>query len=163
MSQASPGPRGTFSPCLRSKQRTEENPPQEESPMPSLFRHSRILVVPLFLLSLLVAVAATAAEPASPTTPAGKAFAAWLAAFNAADAARLRRFDAAYPREGPTPPVEDRLRFREATGGFTLVRIEKSEPLSLVALLQEKSSDTMVRMEMVLSAGEPRKLLRSML
>ena len=43
----------------------------------------------------------------SPATPAGKVFAAWLAAFNSADAAQLRAFDAAFPRQGPTPPVED--------------------------------------------------------
>jgi D-alanyl-D-alanine carboxypeptidase len=47
------------------------------------------------------------------------------------------------------------------TGGFTLVRIEKSEPLSLVLLLQEKSSDTIARLEMTVSAAEPPKILKS--
>jgi len=92
------------------------------------FWRSRILAI--FLFSALAAAAAPAAETAPPTTPAGKVFAAWLAAFNAADAAQLRAFDAAYPRQGPAPTVEDRLRFREETGGFTVVRIEKSEPLA---------------------------------
>jgi len=124
---------------------------------------SRVLAVALFLFSGLAASAALAAETAPPATPAGKVFAAWLAAFNSADAAQLHAFDAAYPREGPTPPVEDRLRFREATGGFTVVRIEKSEPLSMVVLLQEKGSDTVARLEIKVSAGEPPKILRSAL
>ena len=96
-----------------------------------------------------------------PQTPAGKVFAAWLAAFNSADAARLRAFDAAYSREGPTPPVEDRLQFRAATGGFNVVRIEKSEPLSLVVLVQERSSDTVARQELTVSDAQPPKILVS--
>ena len=131
--------------------------------MTSLSWRSRALAV-AFLMATFLAVpvaAAPAAEP--PKTPAGKVFAAWLAAFNAGDPTQWRAFDAAYPREGTPPPVEDRIRFREATGGFTLVRIEKSEPLSLVLLLQEKGSDTIARLEMNLSAGEPPKILKSTL
>ncbi|HSS48961.1 MAG TPA: hypothetical protein VLX28_08440, partial [Thermoanaerobaculia bacterium] len=95
--------------------------------MPSHSWRFRVFAAALFLLAILTVSAALAGEAEPPKTPAGKAFAAWLAAFNSADAAQLKAFDAAYPREGPTPPVEDRLRFREATGGFTVVRIEKSE------------------------------------
>ncbi len=47
--------------------------------------------------------------------PGRQGLRAWLAAFNSADAAQLRAFDAAYPREGTPTPVEDRLRFREMT------------------------------------------------
>jgi CubicO group peptidase (beta-lactamase class C family) len=124
---------------------------------------SRTLAVALFTFAFLAVPAARAAETELPKTPAGKVFAAWIAAFNSADAAQLRAFDTAYPREGPTPPVEDRLRFREATGGFTVVRIEKSEPLALVVLLQERSSDTVARLEVKVSAGEPTKILKSTL
>ena len=132
--------------------------------MSSMTSHSwRTRVLALFLFSILPASAALAAATEPPATPAGKVFAAWLAAFNSADAAQLHAFDAAYPREGPVPPVEDRLRFREATGGFTVVRIEKSEPLSMVVLLQEKGSDTVARLEITVSAGEPPKILRSAL
>ncbi len=133
--------------------------------MPSPSRLFRPLAVALLTLASLAlpAARAAAADAELPKTPVGKVFAAWLAAFNSADAAQLRAFDAAYPREGPTPPVEDRLRFREMTGGFTVVRIEKSEPLSLVALLQERSSETVARLEMKVSAAEPPKLLVSKL
>jgi D-alanyl-D-alanine carboxypeptidase len=133
--------------------------------MTSHSRRSRILAVVLLGIVFLGGLAARAAAPDTepPKTPAGKVFAAWLAAFNSADAAQLRAFDAAYPREGAAPPVEDRLRFREMTGGFTVVRIEKSEPLSIVVLLQEKGSDTVARLQMKLSAAEPPKILSSTL
>lgn len=126
---------------------------------------SRTLAFVLLAIAFLAAppARAAAADAEIPKTPAGKAFAAWLAAFNSADAAQLRAFDAAYPRQGPTPPVEDRLRFREMTGGFNVVRVEKSEPLSLAMLLQEKGSDTIVRMNLNLGAGEPPKILKSTL
>jgi D-alanyl-D-alanine carboxypeptidase len=114
------------------------------------------------LLAVLFVAAPAAAQPEIPQTPAGKVFAAWLAAFNSADPAQLRAFDAAYPRK-ETPPVEDRLRFREMTGGFTLVRVEKSEPLSLTVLVQEKGSDTVARMETEVSADDPPKILKSTL
>jgi D-alanyl-D-alanine carboxypeptidase len=133
--------------------------------MPSPSRLFRALAVALLLILFLAlpAARAVAAGVEPPKTPAGKVFAAWLAAFNSADAVQLRAFDAAYPREGAPPPVEDRLHFRQMTGGFTVVRIEKSEPLSLVVLLQERSSDTVARLEMKVSDAEPPKLLVSKL
>jgi CubicO group peptidase (beta-lactamase class C family) len=120
---------------------------------------SRLLAVALLTITLLAVPAARAADVKPPDTPAGKVFSAWLAAFNSGEAEKLRAFDAAYPRQGPTPPVEDRLRFRAATGGFTVVRIEKSEPQSITVLLQEKSSDTVARLEMKVSADDPPKIL----
>lgn len=96
--------------------------------------------------------------PEIPATPAGRAFAAWLVAINSGDAAQIRAFDKAFPRDD-TPPVEARLGLRERTGGFTLLRIEKSEPTSIIVLLQEKESDTVARMELTVSAEEPQKIL----
>jgi len=126
---------------------------------------SWFLAAALLTIAFLAVPAARAAAPDSdsPKTPAGKVFAAWLAAFNSGDAAQLRAFDAAYPRQGATPPVEDRLRFREMTGGFTVVRVEKSEPLSISVLLQEKSSDTVARLDLKVSGDEPPKILSSKL
>jgi D-alanyl-D-alanine carboxypeptidase len=115
------------------------------------------------LLAIVLAAAPAAGQPEIPQTPAGKVFAAWLSAFNSADATRLRAFDAAFPRQGPTPPVEDRLQFREMTGGFNLVRIEKNEPQILTALLREKDSDTLARLDLEVSADDPPKILKSTL
>jgi len=91
-------------------------------------------------------------------TPAERVFTAWLAAFNSADATRIRAFDETHRREAGQ--LEQMLAFREQTGGFTLLRIEKSGPLSLVALLQEKNSDTVARLELVVNSEEPPKIVR---
>jgi D-alanyl-D-alanine carboxypeptidase len=115
------------------------------------------------LLAIVLLAVPAAGQPEIPQTPAGKVFAAWLKSFNSADAAQLRAFDAAYPRQGPTPPVEDRLQFREMTGGFTLVRVEKSEPRALTVLLREKGSDTIARYELTVSADDPPKILKAAL
>src|SRR3954453_13762591 len=114
------------------------------------------------LLAIVFLAVPAVGQPEIPQTPAGKAFAAWLAAFNSADAAQLRAFDAAYQRQGGSPPpVEDRLQFREATGGFILVRIEKREPLALPPLPGEKGSDPVPRLELTVSADDPPKILKS--
>src|SRR5688572_19975863 len=112
---------------------------------------TRHLVFALFL------GAAALAQPEVPQTPAGRVFAAWLAAFNSADPERVRAFDAAH-REN-APPVERTLGFRAMTGGFTLVRIEPSEPTTIVALVQEKDSDTIGRIEITVSSDDPPKIV----
>ncbi|HEY4574193.1 MAG TPA: serine hydrolase domain-containing protein [Thermoanaerobaculia bacterium] len=107
---------------------------------------------------VLLAAPASAGGPEIPQTPAGKVFAAWYTAFNSGDPAQYRAFDAAHPRKD-APPMEDRLAFQDETGGFTLLRVEKSEPLSLVVLLQENVSDTVARLEMTVSSDDPPRLL----
>ena len=69
----------------------------------------------------------------------------------------MRAFDEAH--QGTAPPLEKLLGFRERTGGFTLLRIEKSEPLTIVALLEEKNSDTVARFELVVDSGDPPKIV----
>ncbi len=125
------------------------------------FKRTSVLAL-LFILTATVACWAQPKPPEIPDTPAGKAFAAWLAAFNSADAAQLSAFDKAYPRED-APSIEQRLMFRERTGGFKLRRIEKSEPASITALLQENDSDTFARMELKVSPEEPVKILSAFL
>ena len=85
------------------------------------------------VLALLLATSVLG-QTVVPQTPAGRVFTAWLAAFNSADPARIRAFEQAHRSEAR--PLEETLGFREQTGGFNLLRIEKSEPLSLVVLLQ---------------------------
>lgn len=117
-------------------------------------------VLALLLATALSSVAGAAENPDIPKTAAGKVFEAWLTSFNSGDPEKLKAFDQAYRRDGG-PPVEDRLQFREMTGGFTLIRIEKSEPAALTALLQEKNSDTVARLELTVTAEEPTKIVSS--
>jgi D-alanyl-D-alanine carboxypeptidase len=93
------------------------------------------------MLSLLVILSSTTAfgDPAIiPDTPIGKIYAAWMSAYNAANEQKLLDFKTAYQREWE---VRDILDWREQTGGFKVLRIEKSEPLALSAIVQERDSD----------------------
>ena len=107
------------------------------------------------VLALFLAAAAPA-QPALPDTPAGKALGAWLAAFNSGDPALIRAYDETYR---PTRLLAEAAGFREATGGFNLIRVEKSEPTTITALVQEKASDTVGRFELSLSSEQPPKVV----
>lgn len=111
------------------------------------------------VLALLLATSVIA-QPEIPNTPVGKVFSAWLTSFNSGDVEQVREFNRLYRREGgpPFPPPEGTVAFREQTGGFTLIRFEKQDPLSLVALIQERDGDTVARMEMTVTADDPPKI-----
>ncbi len=85
----------------------------------------------------LVLSAWAAPDPAIPTTPAGTVLSAWLDAFNSGDRARLASYLAKYEPDHKSA-VDQLMNFRDQTGGFTLLRIEKSEPLHLEALVKER-------------------------
>jgi len=114
---------------------------------------SRFIVFALFLGTSLLA------QPEVPATPAGKVFNAWLQTFNSADQAQIGEFDATHRQKDKTPPLERTLDFRARTGGFKLIRIEKSEPTTVVALVQERDSDTVARIELTVSEDEPPKIV----
>jgi D-alanyl-D-alanine carboxypeptidase len=107
------------------------------------------------ILSILFCFGSIAvAQPAVPATAAGRVFTAWLSAFNSADRAAIQAFDAAHRPDAP-PPAQT-LRFRSDTGGFTLLRVEKSTPTALVALLEERDSRRLARLELeVTSDAQP--------
>jgi D-alanyl-D-alanine carboxypeptidase len=103
-------------------------------------------------------VGSAIAQSSTPDTAAGKVLATWLASFNSGDSAALSAFDATYRRQ--SRPVSSSLTFREWTGGFTLIRLEKNEPLALTALLQERNSDQIARFELALASDNPPNIVR---
>ncbi|HEY0250689.1 MAG TPA: hypothetical protein VGC41_04150, partial [Kofleriaceae bacterium] len=75
-------------------------------------------------------------KPVVPDTAAGHTLAAWLDAFNSGDTARMHEIADRY---------QDPMRrwitsFRNQTGGFAIVAIEKSEPRRITFVVQEKAS-----------------------
>lgn len=105
----------------------------------------------LFLLALTLL---PGAQPAIPDTKAGAVLAAWLDAFNSGDRARLLAYYAKYE-----PDHKDRLDrmldFHERTGGFDLIRIEKSEPLHLEALVRERDGANFALLQLDVADSEP--------
>jgi hypothetical protein len=84
----------------------------------------------------LVANPQAQAQTAIPDTPAGRTFKAWLEAFNSGDHAQL---DAYYKKFQPDDSADSIMPFRNATGGFDLLAIEKSEPLRIEFLVKERN------------------------
>ncbi|HMG71594.1 MAG TPA: hypothetical protein VK544_10805, partial [Gemmatimonadaceae bacterium] len=76
---------------------------------------------------------------AIPKTPAGEALRAWLDAFNSGDTARLSEY---FRRFQPDLAVGDEIGFREQTGGFDLLTIERSEPRHLEFTVRERKGPT---------------------
>jgi hypothetical protein len=80
----------------------------------------------------------TPTGPVIPGTPAGKTFGAWLDVFNAGDEAALVAFGAQHN----APHVVD-FGFRQMTGGFDLVEIQKSQPLALTVVVKERGGKSL--------------------
>ena len=106
-----------------------------------IHRSSLALVLAFAAALFLPAIAHPQAQsqPAIPDTPAGHTLKAWLEAFNSGDRAQL---DAYYKKYDPGKSVDNQMRFRNTTGGFDLIAIEKSEPLHLEFVVKERRSDT---------------------
>ena len=94
------------------------------------------------VLAFLLMAAPASAQPTIPDTAMGKTLADYFAAFNSGNAAQITAFNAVH-HFGDS--VEDLQQFRQQTGGFTLLKVESSDATSIVAMVQEKDSDTMAR------------------
>src|SRR5688500_17437986 len=103
--------------------------------------------MPIRVIALaFVCVSLASAQPMLPPTPAGRVLTAWLAAYNAGDLAALQAFDATHRPDAPAVSVTQRLRLN--TGGFTLLRIEKSTPTTITALLEEADARRLASLEL---------------
>jgi len=107
-------------------------------------------------------VVSWAAPPAAidgvaiPDTPPGHAMAEWLAAFDGGDTAAMTAFETRY--QLPVRDPAQRLQFLKMTGGFILVRVERSEPAHIVALLKEKASDNYSHLDLSMDGAMPPKI-----
>jgi len=72
-----------------------------------------------------------------PDTPAGHTFKEWLEAFNSGDRDRIEAYCRKYE---PGKPAENEISFRNMTGGFELLRMERSERLHIEVVVKERNS-----------------------
>jgi retinol-binding protein 3 len=96
--------------------------------------------------------ARAASAPTIPSTPAGSVLRTWLDAFNSGDSARM---DAYYRKFQPSVHVQSELPFREQTGGFDLLSIERSEPRHIEFTVKERKSPMVGYGVLDVSATEP--------
>jgi retinol-binding protein 3 len=79
------------------------------------------------------------AEPAFPDTPAGRTLKAWFEAFNSGDRAQMEAY---IQKFDPARPIDNQVNFRNQTGGFDLLSIDKSERTHIEFRVKEKASPT---------------------
>jgi hypothetical protein len=91
-------------------------------------------------------------QVAIPDTPAGRTLRAWLEAFNSGDRAKIEAYTAKYE---PTRSADQTLEFRERTGGFELLAIDKSEPTRISFRVKEKDGATTAVGQMEVRDGQP--------
>ena len=89
----------------------------------------------LLVLARLVA----SAQPAFPDTPAGQTLKAWFEAFNSGDQTRMTSYLQKYD---PARPLEQQVNFRNQTGGFDLLSLDKAERTQIAFRVKEKASPT---------------------
>lgn len=90
--------------------------------------------LPMLLLFLTFSLAAQ--TPAIPDTPAGHTLRAWLDAFNSGERGQIQAYLAKYE---PAKSVDSQVSFRNQTGGFELISIEKSDRLNIEFIVKEKA------------------------
>jgi hypothetical protein len=76
---------------------------------------------------------------AIPDTPAGHMLQAWLDAFNSGDRAQIEAYLTKYE---PTKPLDQTLAFRNQTGGFELLGIDKNDRSHIEFRVKEKGGPT---------------------
>ena len=79
-------------------------------------------------VSLVVLVLCGLAQTSLPDTPAGRTLRAWIDAFNSGDRAQIETY---VRTVDPSQSVEGMISFRNQTGGFELLSLESSEPLTI--------------------------------
>jgi Peptidase family S41/N-terminal domain of Peptidase_S41 in eukaryotic IRBP len=84
-----------------------------------------------------IAAQTPASPPVIPDTPASSVLRAWLDAFNSGDTARMRSY---YEHYQPDRSLPTEVSFRERTGGFDVLSIERSEPRHIEFTARERGS-----------------------
>jgi hypothetical protein len=101
-----------------------------------MHRRAPYVLLVLAVLCGRTALGQASGAPTIPSTPAGVVLRAWLEAFNSADTARMGTY---YRRYQPDLTVESALAFRERTGGYDLLSVERSEPRRVEVILKERA------------------------
>lgn len=114
----------------------------------------------LSCFALLLGLLPGRAQPTIPDTPVGRTFKAWFEAFNSGDRALM---DAYYRKYEPGTSADNMMPFRDTTGGFELLGIEKSERLRLDFLVKERRSETRAIGKLEVKDAEPAVVAKFML
>ncbi len=101
---------------------------------------------------LLLSACAWPQTPSIPDTPAGHTLRAWLDAFNSGDRDRIQAYLTKYD---PTRTVDGTLGFRNQTGGFDLISIDRSVPLLCNFRVKARNDGTIAVGDIEVKDGDP--------
>jgi hypothetical protein len=105
-------------------------------PVPAGFTHQLLRSATFLLLG----ISCGWPQPPNPSdTPAGLTMRAWLDAFNRGDRDSIQAYLSKYE---PTKDLDGQIAFRQQTGGFELLSIDKNERLHIEFRVKEKASTT---------------------
>lgn len=111
--------------------------------------HKNVIVILCCTSLIVLGLARAAAGSMGPDTPALRALNSWLTAFNSGDRKAYRAFlRNHYPSK--VKDLDDDLQFRALTGGFALRKVENFSPSTVIALVQERTSDQFGRVTLKL-------------
>jgi D-alanyl-D-alanine carboxypeptidase len=122
----------------------------------AMLNRALVFVFALVLAASSLNAAAAQTAPVLPNTPAGQRMSAWLTAFNSGRRDAIRAYFAKYDPKA-LKDLDDYVQFSASTGGFDLRKILVSTPTKIVALLQERASDSFAKMMMQVDPKPPHK------
>ena len=96
------------------------------------------------------------AQPAFPDTPAGRTLKAWFEAFNSGDRASMEAY---IKKFDPARPLDNQMNFRNQTGGFDLLSIDKSERTHVEFRVKEKAGSTTAIGKLDVKDSEPAEVV----
>ena len=111
------------------------------------------------LLPAALAGSLVCAQPVLPDTPAARRFGDYIDILNRRDETALRAFCEKYSPER-LQRIAQILEFRDMTGGFEILKVEKSSPTGLTAFVKERDSDQFARAEIEVEAAEPHRIVK---
>jgi hypothetical protein len=113
-------------------------------------RHFAMLLRSILLL--FVGTGCAMAQPQIPNTSAGHTLEVWLDAFNSGDRARMEKD---LKTVDPGRNLDGVVTFRASTGGLNLLSIERSDPLHIWFLVEERNSATRAVGDLLVKRGTP--------
>src|SRR5882724_6030911 len=114
------------------------------------------MLLRLLPMLLLCSAWAWSQAPAIPDTPAGHTLQAWFDAFNSGDRARIQAYLTKYD---PARALDQTMAFRDQTGGFELLGVDKSDRLHIEFRVKEKAGPTTAIGKIEVKDGDPAQVV----
>lgn len=108
-------------------------------------------------VSLLLFCGFASATEVLKNEPAKELFNSWVNALNSGDPVKIQAYLDKYEK---TKTVEGELEFREATGGFNVLRLSSITPNEVHAFVRQRNSDTALLITVIVDAKNPTEIVK---